>query len=96
MRGKPPRHKEGDSTPAANLTPIPGSFLSTYRSAAAEAARFDPPAISGGKVTITWNGSGTLQESTDLLTWANVAGNPASGFQVTPGPGEGRFYRLAP
>ena len=26
--------KEGDSTPAANLAPIPGSFLSTYRSAA--------------------------------------------------------------
>ena len=84
--------KEGDTTPAANLTPIPGTLLSTYRSAGAP--KFDSVIVSAGKVTITWTGSGTLQESTDLSNWSPVSGNPPSGFQVTPAPGEHKFYRL--
>ncbi len=85
--------KEGDATPAANLTPIPGSLLSTYRSAGAP--KFSSPIISAGNITIGWTGSGTLQESTDLSNWNPVSGNPASGFQVTPAAGEHKFYRLA-
>jgi len=84
--------KQGDTTPAANLTPIPGNFLSTYRSA--PPPKFGPPTVSGGRITIAWIGSGTLQESTNLISWAGVSGNPASGFQVTPGLGEHKFYRL--
>ena len=84
--------KEGDTTPAANLTPIPGTLLSTYRSAGAP--KFSSPIVSAGKITITWTGSGTLQESTDLSNWSPVSGNPASGFQVTPAAGEHKFYRL--
>ena len=84
--------KQGDATPAASLTPINGNFVSSYRSA--PPPRFNPPTISAGRITITWTSPGTLQESTDLSAWSIVSGNPASGFQVTPGPGEHKFYRL--
>ena len=84
---------EGDATPAASLRPIPGSALSAY--APRPLPRFNPPAINGEQVTLTWTGNGTLQESTDLRSWAPVDGNPASGYTVTPGVGDKRFYRLA-
>jgi len=45
-------------------------------------------------VTFTWSGTGTLQESSNLADWSNVAGNPASGYQVTPAAGESKSYRL--
>lgn len=83
--------KEGDATAAASLTPIPGSFLKSY---AAVAAKFNPVTQADGKVTISWSGSGKLQESGDLRTWTDVAGNPASPYQVTAA-GSGKFYRLA-
>ena len=40
--------------------------------------RFNNPVLSGGQVTITWTGTGTLLESTDLINWATVPGNPTS------------------
>ena len=39
-----------DSTPAKNLTPIPGSFFSAYASGA---PKFNAPVLSGGKLTLT-------------------------------------------
>ncbi len=86
--------KEGDATPAASLTPIPGTFLSAF--AAIPPPRFNAPTLASGKVTLTWTGAGTLEESTDLKTWTAVPGNPVSGFSVTPGAvdGETKLYRL--
>ncbi|MDB6041209.1 MAG: hypothetical protein JWM99_5050, partial [Verrucomicrobiales bacterium] len=86
--------KEGDTTAAGSLTPIPGSLLSAYGPAVVADLKFDAPTLTAGKVTITWSGTGTLQESTDLVTWTPVAGNPASGFSVTPAAGAHKFYRL--
>jgi hypothetical protein len=85
---------EGDTTAAAALRPIAGSFLSAY--APVTAPRFNTVVRNGGQLTISWTGTGTLQESSNLATWTPVAGNPASGYTVTPAPGSTRFYRLAP
>lgn len=55
--------------------------------------QFNPPALSGGTVTISWSGSGTLQEATSVAgPWANSASqaNP----QTVPALGN-KFYRLA-
>jgi hypothetical protein len=85
--------KEGDATPAGQLTPIPGTFLSAY--APADAAKFNQPTLAAnGEVTFTWTGSGVLEESSDLITWTPVGGNPGSGLKVTPAAGTHNFYRL--
>jgi hypothetical protein len=85
---------EGDTTAAANLRPIAGSFLSA--NAPVSAPRFNTVVRNAGQLTISWTGSGILQESSDLRNWAPVAGNPAGSYSVTPAPGTVRFYRLAP
>ncbi|MGV3771845.1 MAG: LamG-like jellyroll fold domain-containing protein, partial [Verrucomicrobiales bacterium] len=87
--------KEGDSTPAGTLPPIPGTFLSAYAPVAVAEAQFNQPVkADNGEITFTWTGSGVLEESTDLETWSPVAGNPASGFKVTPTGDSMKFYRL--
>jgi len=83
---------EGDATAAAALRPIPGSILSAY--APVTAPRFNTVVRNGNQLTISWTGSGTLQESSNLTTWTPVAGNPGSGYTVTPAAGSTRFYRL--
>ena len=84
--------KDGDSTPAAELTPISGTVLSAY--APVPAARFNPTVIQNGQVTISWSGDGTLQQSPDLVTWTAVQGNPATPYTVAP-TAVHMFYRLA-
>ncbi len=84
--------KEGDTTPAASLTPIPGSFFKSY---VAQVAKFGSIQLTGGNVQITWTGAGTLQESSDLKAWSDVAGTPTSPYSVAPGTGGPKFYRLA-
>jgi hypothetical protein len=81
-----------NSTPAANLKPIPAQFLSGY--ASAPPPSFSAPVLSAGHLTISWTGTGTLYQSTDLKTWTPVAGNPTSPFVVTPGSSPELFYRL--
>lgn len=83
--------KEGDTTPAAQLQPIPGAFLKAY---VAVAPKFEKIELAGGQVVITWTGGGTLEESADLSTWTPVAGNPASPYSVAPGAAALKFYRL--
>lgn len=83
---------EGDATPAASLKPIAAEFLSAY--AAVPAAKFNAPVLAAGQLTLTWTGSATLQEATDVMgPWSNVSGNPASGYTVAPSAPY-RFYRL--
>ncbi len=91
-----------DSTPAANLTPIPGQYLSAYVSQSAAPPTFDqPPVYSNGQLTLYWSGQGTLLESTNVAapfsSWTKVPGSPSTGpytLQVTPGIGA-MFYRLS-
>jgi hypothetical protein len=74
------------------LRPIAGNFLSAY--ARLPVPRFNPVVRNGTQVTISWTGTGTLQESSDLRNWAAVAGNPGSGYTVNATPGSRKFYRL--
>ncbi|HEV7925625.1 MAG TPA: LamG-like jellyroll fold domain-containing protein [Verrucomicrobiae bacterium] len=66
---------QGDTTAAKNLTPIPGTFLSTYAPGAV-APQFGTFGLTNGTLTLNWSG-GTIQQSTDLLNWTNVPGNPS-------------------
>ncbi len=85
---------EGDETAPAELNPITGEFLSAYAPVPApEAPKFNTPSISGGQVTISWTGTGTLYESSDLKNWTAVQGNPASPYVVAPS-GPQKFYLL--
>ena len=60
--------------------------------------KFNQPALNaGGSMTLTWTGSGRLQESSTLLpgSWTDVAGNPASGYTYTPGSGTSyKYFRI--
>ncbi len=47
---------------------------------------------SAGNITIAWVGAGTVQESTDLKTWADVA-NSANPFTTSATTGS-KFYRV--
>jgi hypothetical protein len=85
--------KEGDTTPAANLSPIPGAVLSAYAPPIPSELKFDPPALVNGKVKLSWTGTATLLQSTDLQSWSPVPGNPTSPYEVTP-EGTLKFYRL--
>lgn len=86
--------KEGDQTPAGTLQPIPGSLLSTYAPALPVLGQLNVPTITGTQATVTWTGSGILQQSVDLVTWTDVPGQPASGYMVTVPEGSKTFYRL--
>jgi hypothetical protein len=49
--------------------------------------------FSGGNVTLTWQGGGTLQQAPDLLgPWTDVPGT--NGTYATEASGEKRFYRV--
>jgi hypothetical protein len=90
--GKVAWRKEGDTTAAASLSPIPGSFFKAYRTVP---PAFNAPTVAGGTLSISWVGFAKLQQSVNLTTWTDVPGNPASPFQVTLPAGAGmNFYRL--
>jgi hypothetical protein len=85
--------KEGDPTPAGSLTPLPASLFKAYRTVP---PAFNTPTVAGGTLTISWVGVGTLQQSSNLVSWSNVPGNPTSPYQLTLPPGAGfLFYRIA-
>jgi hypothetical protein len=83
---------EGDPTPAASLSPISGSVLSAYLPL--PAPRFNAPVLSNGQLTLSWTGTGTLLESSDLVNWSPVAGNPTSPYTVNVTSSPLKFYRL--
>jgi hypothetical protein len=56
--------------------------------------QFNNPVLSAGQVTITWTGTGTLLESTNLISWAIVPGNPTSPYVVSASSVASKFYRL--
>jgi hypothetical protein len=83
----------GDTTVVGSLPDIAGTFLSA--NAPAPLAKLTATINATGGITITWTGAGRLQESTDLTTWSDVNGNPASGYTFTPPSGAGaRFFKI--
>ncbi len=81
-----------DSTPAANLLPIPGSYLSAIAPVAAP--QFSAPVLLNGTLTLDWSGyQGVVQQSTDLVHWSNVPGNP-NPLVVTVSSATATFYRI--
>jgi hypothetical protein len=80
---------DGDPTPSSSLSPIPGQYLSSYGRPG-----FGAPTYSGGQFTVSWTGQAILQQSTDLVNWSKVPGNP-NPLVVTVQPGTPKlFYRL--
>jgi hypothetical protein len=80
---------EGDTNVPSG--PISSAYLSGYGSAAQP--KFDSAVLSGGQLTISWTGSGTLQESLNFQDWTDVTPAPSSPYVVTP-TGPGKFYRI--
>lgn len=82
-----------DSTAATNLPPIQAQFLSGY--APVPRPTFGTITHSGNTLTIAWSGyQAVLQQSTDLVNWSAVPGNPNPlVVNVTAAPRI--FYRLA-
>ena len=59
----------------------------------------NPPVLKNGQLTISWTGTRTLLQSTNVALpmsqWTAVPGNPTSPYQVTPAAAGPRwFYRL--
>ena len=81
-----------DTTPASQLTPIPGLYLSSYQPV--PAPYFGVPTVSGGSFRLPWIGyQATVLQSTDLKTWTPVAGNP-NPIVVPVNNSTHTFYRL--
>ena len=81
-----------DNTAATNLPPIQPQFLSAYAPVAAPT--FTSTSVSGGSFTLHWNGyQATLQQSTDLVHWSAVPGNP-NPLIVPVSSAPKIFYRL--
>jgi hypothetical protein len=57
-------------------------------------AEFEQPTLADGQVTLTWTGTGTLQETTDLTNWTDVDPQPTGNtLTVTPEAGV-KAYRI--
>jgi hypothetical protein len=64
---------------------------------AAAAPVFNKPALSGNTLTLSWTGSGKLQEATAVTgPWTDVAGNPQGSFTAQTTAAARKFYRLVP
>jgi hypothetical protein len=85
---------EGATNAATTLTPIPGTYFSSYASLPPV---FNAPVFSNGQLTISWTSTGTLKGSTNVALpfaqWTTVT--TTSPYQVTPATNGPRwFYRL--
>ena len=83
---------QGDPTASTNLTAISSAYLKAY--APLPAPRFGTTVVVGGQVKITWTGGGTLLESTDMVNWTAVAGNPPSPYSASTSSAAKKFYRV--
>lgn len=72
------------------------SAVKAFRTIDAEipAAEFTGITVNNGQVTITWTGSGALEESANLQTWTAVPGQPASPYSAPASATGGKYYRL--
>ena len=54
-----------------------------------------PPSISGGLITVGWNGNGVLQSATNVNgSWASIPSATVTPYAETVVPGQNRFYRV--
>jgi hypothetical protein len=75
-----------------NDTSNPDS-LRAFRARSSPPPAMNPPTVSGGNVTISWTGAGTLEEATAVTgPWSNAANQ--SNPQNVPATGPGKFYRI--
>jgi len=74
--------------------------LKVYRARTVVAQpKFNAPTIANGVVTITWTGTGTLQQASALTgssnDWTNVIPQPAgNSYTVNAGTSGNLFFRL--
>jgi hypothetical protein len=81
-----------DLTASTNLPPIQPQFLSAYAPVAVPT--FTSTSVSGGLLTIHWNGyQSIIQQSSDLVHWTAVPGNP-NPLVVPVSSAPKMFYRL--
>ena len=60
-----------------------------------EAPKFNTAVVSGGKITVSWTGTGNLESASTLLgPWTPVTPTPASPYSESIVPNQNRFYRL--
>lgn len=83
--------KDGDLTPAGQLTPIPGQFFTTYAPGAPALGPLDIH-IDGSNAILTWSGPGQLTMSTTLATWQDIA--DATSPHSFPITGPAVYFRL--
>jgi hypothetical protein len=80
------------NTPAANLAPIPGTYLSAYVNVP---PAFGTSSLTNGTLTLNWSGfQGVIQGSTNLLDWTNVPGNPSPLVVPVNSGTNSLFFRL--
>jgi hypothetical protein len=84
---------EEEVTPADQLQPLAGSVLSYY-GPPASVGTITSNRIQGGNWILEWTGPGTLQTSTDLLSWLDETG--ATSPFSTPATAPRRFAKLRP
>jgi len=76
------------------FNPISGDFDYFMLVPGAPPLRLNPPTLSGGQVTISWTGTGTLQQS-DSLTTPNWGTAPSQANpQTVTASGASKYYRL--
>lgn len=61
---------------------------------AAEPPKFTGVSVANGQLTITWTGTGVLEESSNLQNWTPVSGQPAGTYTVPVAATGSRFFRL--
>jgi hypothetical protein len=66
----------------------------TAGSALVPPPKFNKPTFSAGQITLTWTGGGTLLESTNLVNWTLVPGNPSSPYTVPVSLAGKKFFRV--
>jgi formylglycine-generating enzyme len=65
------------------------------QAAAGETLEFGQPTLADGEITLTWTGSGVLEEAGAVDgPWTVVQPQPSSPF-ITPATGSSKFYRLS-
>lgn len=63
------------------------------RTAVVEPPKFNPVTLSGGNITLSWTGSGTLQETTTFSSWTDSPNQ--SNPQTVPTTGSMKYYRIS-
>jgi hypothetical protein len=84
---------DGGTRSLVNDSTDPNSLMA-YR-AVTVLPKMNPPTVSDGAITVTWNGAGILQSTTTLepSNWADVIPQPGNNVYTTSASGD-TFYRV--